>query len=199
VSVLIQIVLSSAPLWLQVQSTDPALAGAFVTLTSYLRVPLLAVGGIFVVTLSRTSAAFAANDLALARAVAVRAIVGAGVFACLLELLLLLLAGPGLRLFYGGTLHLDSSVAVLIATSTVLAILASVVTQVLYGCRRSGSAVVAWAVGAVVGTVQMALVAGDVGLAAVAVASSQAVAAFALVVPLWRVLRRPAIDHGLAA
>jgi O-antigen/teichoic acid export membrane protein len=189
VSLLIQVVLSSAPLWLEVQSTDPALAGAFVTLTSYLRVPLLVVGGIFVVTLSRASAAYAARNVALVRAIAVRAIAGAGFFALLLELLLLLFSGPGLRLFYGSALPLSATVGILVAASTVFAILASTATQVLYGCQRAGAAVVAWALGAIVGTVQMLFLGGDVERAAFAVMSGAAVAALALAVPLWGAVR----------
>lgn len=191
VSVLIQVVLSSAPLWLQVQSADPALAGAFVSLTSYLRVPLLALGGIFVVTLSRVSAAYAAGDLPRAGNLAVKATAMTGLVAVALELVLLVASGPGLRLFYGRSLHVDVAVAILVGMSTVLAIAASVLTQVLYGCRRSGAAVVAWGLGAAVGTLQLALAGGNVLLTATAVASSQGIAAVALGAAVVVTLRRP--------
>jgi O-antigen/teichoic acid export membrane protein len=189
VSALIQVVLSSAPLWLQVKSADPAVAGAFVTLTTYLRVPLLAVGGVFVVTLSRVSAAVAADDRPRARRVAVVATGSTAGASGVLMLALLVGSGPGLHLLYGRELRVDLGVALLLAASTLLAIVGSVLTQVLYGTERSHAAVLAWGLGAAVATVQLAVAGGHVLPAAAAVATGQAVATAALGIQTWRALR----------
>ena len=62
VAVLIQVCLSTAPLWLSHQSTDSADVGEFVAVNTYIRAPLLLITGLTSIVLSGAAAAYAKFD-----------------------------------------------------------------------------------------------------------------------------------------
>jgi len=190
VAMLGQVCMSTAPLWLHWQSADEALSGAFVSATSYMRIPLLLAGGIYGPILAQAAQAYAERDRqrvwnrTLAGLFAGVGGSGVGV------LILLLVSGPALTLLYGGDIGLSSAVLVLLGLSTVGSVAGNVLTQVQYGCEQSSSTVIAWLPAAVLTTLLFATSGGDVGRMAASMALGQFVAVAGLLVLLPRALPR---------
>ena len=188
VAVLGQICLSTAPLWLQWQSTDRAIAGAFVTATSYMRIPLLLAGGLYGPTLSDPTRQFAARSRAgvLSRT-GIALLTGVGGVGAVV-VLLLVAAGPALTLLYGSDSGLSIGLLAMLGLATVGAIASNILTQVLYGCERAPSAVLAGFPAAAITTLLYALAAGDVERLGRSMAAGQLIAALGLLALLPRSL-----------
>jgi O-antigen/teichoic acid export membrane protein len=105
VALLSQIAVNSAPLWLAVRAADPALAGQFVSATSYLRIPIFFVGGLGTVALSAVSSAHGGGDLLRARRTTVRSASAAAVVGAIGVVTLLVLSRPALLLLTGARLR----------------------------------------------------------------------------------------------
>lgn len=188
VAVLIQVCLSTAPLWLSGQSTDAALAGAFVSATSYMRIPLLLAGGLYGPILAEAARRFAARDRVGVRN---RTLVGlaAGVGGTTVATLLLLLAaGPALLVLYGSGIGISVGVLAWLGFGTVASVASNVLTQVLYGCQSAPAAAMAWVPPAVLTTVLLASAGGDELRISVAMAVGQVVAVASLALLLPRAL-----------
>ncbi len=188
VALLGQICMSTAPLWLHWQSTDAALAGAFVSATSYMRIPLLLAGGLYGPILAQAALAHARRDRGR---VWNRTVVGLlrGVGGSTVAVVLLIVvSGPALTLLYGGDIGLSVAVLLWLGLSTVGSVGSNILTQVLYACERSPSAVVAWIPPALVTTALFAASSGDVTRVAASMAVGQAVAVAGLLAFLPRAL-----------
>ncbi len=155
-----QVVLSTAPLWLAARGVEgAAAAGAFVSATSYMRVPSLFAGGIQAMVLSRSSAAAGIGDADAVAGLARRsALLAAGVCTGVV-VVLLVLSGPALLLLYGPGIDIGWGVLAVLGASTVIFVSGNVITQVYLGCRRSVTAAGIWVGAAVVTTVALALLA----------------------------------------
>ena len=188
VALLGQVALSTAPLWLQAQSPDAALAGAFVTATSYFRIPILFIGGLAAVALTAVSASVSNGDVGSARRQARGSLLGATAVGVAGASALLLLAPLLLRLYYGQQIDLGPGVLMTLAATTVLAIAAGMLTQVLYGARRGATALAVWAIATAVTTLLLATARGDVLRTAVGVAIGQLIATAALALASVRAL-----------
>lgn len=188
VALLGQVCLSTAPLWLHQQSPDQALAGAFVSATTYMRIPLLLSAGLFGPVLADASRQYAARNR---HGVLARTLQGlaAGVGGSTAVVGILLLAsGPALMLFYGSDPGLSDAVLLRLGLSTIGYIAALIATQMLYGCERAGWAAAAWAAPAVLTTVLFAHAGGDAEAMAGAMAAGQLVAALTLLALVPRAL-----------
>ena len=185
-----QVVLSTAPLWLAARGVEgAAAAGAFVSATSYMRVPSLFAGGIQAMVLSRSSAAARIGDTAAVAGLARRsALLAAGVCTAVVAVLLAV-SGPALLLLYGPGIDIGWGVLVVLGASTVIFVSGNVITQVYLGCRRSVSAAVIWVVAAVVTTVALAVLATSSAGAAWAGLIGVAVGLAALLALLSRTVR----------
>lgn len=184
-----QIALSFGSVWLQASSADPALAGRYVSALTYMRIPITLVGGLVVVVLSSTSAAFSRGERTVARSIAARSTVSGAALGVGTTIVLLLAAPVGLRIFYGSELDLGPATLVLMGAGTVAAMVAGVLTQSLFGCSMGRMAAAIWsAVAAVVCVLSVAAGTSDLVLAGVAFLG-QAVAAAALGARLWVGLR----------
>lgn len=195
VAVLGQVSLTTAPLWLETASTDAALAGAFVTATSFLRVPVLLVGGLGTVALAEVSRAHARGETGRARHLALRSVLGAAVAGVITVAALVASAPVGLRLLYGETIGIGLGALAAIGLSTVLAMAAGVAAQIAFGLRRSGRAVAAGAGAAAVSTLLYVLSDGSVAVIAAGLVAGQATYAAGLV----GVLARPGSVTGAVA
>ncbi len=183
-----QICLSSAPLWLHAQSPDVAIAGAFVSATTYMRIPLLLAGGIYGPTLADAARQFALRNR---RGVQVRILTGlaggVGVSVAVVAMLLIA-ARPALFVLYGDDVDLSDGVLVLLGWSTVGYVGATVLTQVLYGCQRAPSAAAAWIPAALITTLLLSLADSDVARIAAAMAAGQVIAVVLLLALMPRAL-----------
>ena len=185
-----QICLSSAPLWLHAQSADEAIAGAFVSATAYLRIPLLLAGGIYGPTLADAARQFARrNRRGLEQRILVALIGGVGGSTAAV-VVLLVAARPALFVLYGDDIGLSDGVLILLGCSTVGYVGATVLTQVLYGCQRAPSAALGWIPPALVTTALFATAAGDPGRLAASMAVGQVLAMVLLLGLLPRALPR---------
>ena len=175
-----QIALSFGSVWLQAVSADPTLAGRYVSALTYMRIPITLVGGLVVVVLSATAAAFSRGERAVARSIAVRSAVSGGGLGLALTTVLLVVAPWGLRIFYGSELELGSTTLVLMGAGTVAAMVAGILTQSLFGCSMGRVAAAIWA-GVALAVALLSVFSGSsVVLLAGVVFLGQAVAASAL-------------------
>lgn len=189
VALLIQICLSTAQLWLSRQSADPAISGAFVTVTSYMRVPVMLAGGLMAPLLTAAAKAYAQRrprDVAIKTAEALA--VGSGGTAVLLALLLAL-QNLAMLILYGGDTGLPLATFVWLGVSTLGFIAANVLTNSLYGCQRAGTAVLVWILPALLTTALFALAGGDPTRLAAAAAIGQLTAVALLATALAFALR----------
>jgi O-antigen/teichoic acid export membrane protein len=191
VALLSQVAINSAPLWLQARSTDAALAGQFVSATSYLRIPIFLVGGLGTVALSAVSGAHGSRDLVRARRTALRSAGTAAALGIAGTALLLLVSGPALHLLYGTAIDLGEGTLLVIAAATVLAMTAGIVTLVCLGCDRSSAAAAVWLLAAVGVTLALAVQGSTVLAVAVVTALGQALALLGLGTVAARALRGP--------
>lgn len=197
VAVLMQICLSTAPLWLNAQSTSAATAGAFVSATSYMRIPMLLAGGLYGPILAEASKQYSrGNRSGVVNGVAKGLAVGVGGTGAVV-IVLLLVAGPALRLFYGGDIGLSTAALAWMGLATIGAVSSSILTQVLYGCERSPSAAVGWVPPTAFTTVLLAFAGGDAGRAAQATALGQLLATAILLSLLPRSLPKRTETSGI--
>ena len=188
VALLSQVAINSAPLWLQARATDPALAGQLVSASSYLRIPVLLMGGLATVALSAVSGAYGVGDLPRARRTALRSSGTAALLGLVGTSLLLLVSGPALRLLYGSTIDLGAETFLVIALTTVLAMTAGIVALVCLACDRSAATAAVWAVAAGIVTLALALRGDSVTAVTVATAAGQAIALVGLAAVALRAL-----------
>ncbi len=188
VALLSQVAINSAPLWLQARATDAALAGQFVSATSYLRIPIFLVGGLGTVALSAVSGAHGSADLVRARRTALRSAGTAAALGVAGTALLLLVSGPALHVLYGTAIDLGEGTLLAIAAATVLSMTAGIVTLVCLGCDRSAAAAIVWLTAASVVTLALALQGGTVLAVSVVTALGQAVALLGLGIVAARAL-----------
>jgi O-antigen/teichoic acid export membrane protein len=106
VALAVQVGLGFGSVWLQASFPDSGLAGEYVTATTYMRIPIVLVGGLVVVVLSSAAAAYAAGRINVVTAIIVRSTAATAVFAPLATGFLLAVSGPALMLFYGQQLTL---------------------------------------------------------------------------------------------
>jgi O-antigen/teichoic acid export membrane protein len=194
VALLGQVCLSTAPLWLHWQSADAALAGAFVSATSYMRIPLLLAGGLYGPILAEAARQYARRSRAgVVDRTAVGFVVGVG-GAGAAVLGLLLISGPALLLLYGGETGLSTVTLLWMGVTTMGSVASNILTQVLYGCERAPSTAVAWVPPAIVTTLLFAVAAGSAERMAQASAVGQLLATAALLALLPRSLpERPEV------
>ncbi len=188
VALLGQVCLSTAPLWLSWQSTDDAIAGAFVSATSYMRIPLLLAGGLYGPILAEAARQFAAGNRS---GVANRTLAGliAGIGGTTAAVAILLFAAePALFILYGGDIGLAPAVLVWLGFTTIASVASNVAMQVLFGCQRALSAAAAWVPPALLTTALLATAGGDVLWMSVSMAIGQVVATLLLLALLPRAL-----------
>jgi O-antigen/teichoic acid export membrane protein len=176
VALLSQVAINSAPLWLQARTTDAALAGQYVSATSYLRIPIFLIGGLGTVALSAVSGAHGGRDLVRARRTAIRSAGTAALVGLVGTGALLLVSGPALRIIYGTNVDLGEATLLVIALTTVLSMTAGIVTLVCLGCARSAPAAAVWLLAALGVSAGLAAQAGSVLSVAVVTAIGQVVA-----------------------
>lgn len=157
-----QICLSTAPLWLSWQSPDAAIAGAFVSATSYMRVPLLLAGGLYGPILADAARQYAAgNRGAVASRTFAGLVAGAG-GSSFAVVVLLLISGPALMILYDGDIGLSNAVLIWMGVTTIGSVASNILTQVMFACQRAPAAALAWVLPAAATTVLLATAAGDV-------------------------------------
>lgn len=188
VALLTQIAVNSAPLWLAAGAANPAVAGQFVSLTSYLRIPIFFVGGLGTVALSAVSAAHGRGERLRARRTTVRSAAAAALVGAVGVALLLLVSAPALRLLYGSPLELDRGTSGVIAVTTVLAMTAGVLSLACLATDRSRWVASVWLTAAVTTTVGLSFLADSTLGAAVATAVGQLIALGALAAVAARAL-----------
>ena len=190
VALLGQVAINTAPLWLSARATDAALAGQYVSATSYLRIPLFLVGGLGTVALSAVSGAFGVGDLARARRTSERSAATAALVGLVSVAVLLLVSGPALHLLYGSAVDLATGTLAAVAVTTVLLMTANVLSLVCFGCDRSRAVAGVWLVVAVGTTLGLAVRDWSTLGVAVVTGIGQAVAVLGLSVVAARALRR---------
>lgn len=206
VSVAGQVSLGFGTVWLQSQYPQSGVAGQYVTATTYMRIPIVLVGGLVVVVLSAAASAFAADDWPRVRAVVGKATAGTALFAPAATGVLLAISGPALLAFYGQQLSLGMPTMLAMAAATVAAMLAGVVTQSAFATGLGMWAARTWTVAALL-SIGWSVLGGDSTFElAMAVAAGQALAASVIGVRLWSLLaaqpkpaRRPAESSEPAA
>ncbi len=198
VALAIQVVLSTAPLWLESHpEVSAATAGAFVSASSYMRVAMIFAGGIQAVVLSQSAALAEQGDVAGLRQVARHNVGVAGVVAGLVTGALLALSGPGLTILYGPGIGISLGTLAMLGLATVVFVIANVATQVFLGCRRSVSAALAWVLAAIVTTAALAILATSAAGAALAILIGVVLGTVVLAFLLPRAIR--GVTTGVAA
>lgn len=172
IAVSMQVVLGSAPLWLNSQpGVDPATAGLFVSVASYMRVPLLVTSGTTIVVLSRSSSAVASRDTVALKSTLTHHLALVGGAAAGLSMVLIAVSPIGLRLLYGPAIggEVGGAVLVTMALATVLIAVGTVANQTLVACHRAREAAGVWVAAAVITTLGLSLGATSLLGASVAV------------------------------
>lgn len=170
VALALQVMLNGAPLWLVVApGADPASAGIFVSIASYMRIPMLLGGGLLSVLLSRASA-----DAVMSNATDARERVRAGLsmvtpISAVTVMALVALSPIGLRIIYGPELEPPLLIAVLMGTATVAVMFGTTATQGLFAVKRQLAAAVIWPIGALVTTTALFLLPPNLLAASLAV------------------------------
>lgn len=191
VALLIQVTSSTAPLWLGWRYPTGVEAGVMVTVASYFRIPLVLLGGVAAVTLSGVSRGHATGRTDVVRGHAVSGIAMAAGATTVMVTVLALLSEPLLGLLYGSALPLDPGTIAVFAVGSLLLVMGTVGTQVVFGTGLGRLALAAWAASAVVTTLLLAALAWSVGGAATAIAVGCGVAAGGVALAM-RGLRTPA-------
>lgn len=196
VALLIQICLSTAQIWLGRQSADPAIVGAFVTATSYMRIPTMLASGLYAPLIARIAEAYSAGSRALVLKRTANALaLGVGGSA-VLSVALLAVSQFAMLILYGGDPGLPTSTYLWLAIGSVGLIAGGLLTNALYGCRRASLALIAWLPSAAITTLLFANAGGDPTTMAVGAAVGQFVAvvllltAFTAVMPKGSVAKR---------
>jgi O-antigen/teichoic acid export membrane protein len=190
VALSIQLVLNTAPLFIQWHSGTPTAAGEYVSATTYMRIPMLLTSGFITVALSRAATASAQGDAAGLRGVT-RHFVGVGSLAAsVLTLGALLVSGPALTVYYGRSLDIGVTVLAAIGVTTVMTVAANILTQVVLACHRHRAASVAWAGAAAVTLTLLAAAAPDALPATLAIMAGLLVSLVATAVLVSGLVRR---------
>jgi O-antigen/teichoic acid export membrane protein len=189
VALLIQACLSTAPLWLSRQSPDAAVAGAFVTVTAYMRSPSILAGGLMAPLLTAAAFAFADGRPRTVAAKTVRALTIGVLGSSLLVLLLLALSSVGMLILYGGDTGLPTATFVWLGASTIGYVAANVLTNSLFGCQQARVTALVWVAPALISMVLYAVADGRPTWLAAASAIGQALAVVLLGGTLALVLR----------
>jgi O-antigen/teichoic acid export membrane protein len=155
-----QVSLGFGSVWLQASYPDSGLAGEYVTATTYMRIPIVLVGGLVVVVLASAAAAYAGGRFDAVTAIVSRAVGATALFGPLATGFLLAVSGPALMIFYGQQLSLGWPTMAAMACGTVAAVLGGVVTQSAFACGMSRLAAVVWTTAAAV-TVGWSMLSGD--------------------------------------
>jgi len=147
-----QLCLSGAALLLAARAGahEPAVVGAFVAASTYFRAPTLLTGGVTTHALVELSHARGRGDTSAFRAGLRAALRAGGTIVVGVSAALVVAAPLALPLYYGHPLRLPVVVLGALAVSTVVGVLASVLTQPLLAARRGGVAALAWCAGAAV-------------------------------------------------
>ena len=190
VALMVQVVLNTAPLWLaHAATTDPQLAGQFVSAAAYMRIPMLIAGAFFTVALSQVSVAYARGDRTGTRHAARRHLGMGGALTTVAVAVLLVVSGPGLLVLYGPGMSITLAALAVMGVATAVFVVAYLGTQVLLACQRSTAASVCWTVAALVTTVLLWAFGTTAMAAALAVLAGVVVALVAQVgVVRWRPL-----------
>ena len=185
VAVAAQVSLGVGTVWLQVNEPDNGSAGVYVSATTYMRIPVILVGGLALVVLSSVSSAISRGQPRRARDIVVTSVASTALLGVTSTGLLWVISGPALQLYYGQPLDLSPVTLGLMAAATVATMLAGILTQAVFAGGMSRFAAAVWA-GAAALSVAGTLAAGEsFALLAGAVLISQSFAAVVLAVGLF--------------
>lgn len=160
VAVASQIVLNTAPLWLNAHAVgSAALVGAYVSASAYLRIPIVFSGGVLAVILSKASALAASRDRISLERFYLSAFTWLTAGTAVLVSGLFLAAPLGLAVLYGPDLGISTATLVILAFGTLGFMAAYLLTQFLLAEGASRQAALGWLSGAVVCTASLALLA----------------------------------------
>lgn len=159
-----QVCLNGAPLLLQwrIGASQPALVGAFVSASTYFRMPTLLTGGILTKSLIDLSHAWGRSNAADFALFARRGMLQTTALVAGAIALLGIAAPFALPLYYGRPLRLPVSVIVGLAISTIAAMVAAAAVQPLLAAGRGNTVAAVWLAGAAL-TSGVLVAAGDVG------------------------------------
>lgn len=147
----IQVSLALPAVVLQAFDPTSGVAGAFVTASVYMRIPIMLIGGLAVVVLSQVATYFGSARYRQAAKVAWKSLVAALAIGVVGVSVLLLGSDLALRLLYGQELELPQALLIVLGAATVAAMVVGVLTQSLFGCGLARPAAFVWiAVGLVV-------------------------------------------------
>lgn len=153
-----QVILNGAPIWLAIApAVDPQTAGQFVSLASYLRIPMLVMGGLLTVLLSLGSATVAQRSFDEARRRVRRALILALASSSALTAILIGFSATGMRIMYGPNFPSSLPVSIVLGASTIAVIVGNTATQGLFAQRRQRHAAHVWGAGAVITTSGLAV------------------------------------------
>jgi O-antigen/teichoic acid export membrane protein len=144
-----QVCLNSAPLLMEWRfgHAQPAAVGAFVTASTYFRIPVLLVGGILTHALVEMSHAWGAGDLTRFRRGRTLGLRRLLLTVIGISAVLTVAAPVLLRAYYGAPLGLPIAVLLALPVSTVIAQTAVMVVQGLLATDRGRTAALLWTVG----------------------------------------------------
>lgn len=184
VAMLQQLCLSTAPLWLHWQSTDAGASGAFVSVTTYMRIPLVLATGLVTIVLAGASRSHASdNRSAMLRWIG-SGLVTAAVFVGGAVLVLIALADVAIPILFGRDLVESQALLWLLGLSTVGAVASTMMTQIVYGAGRAQAAMLAWVIPTVFTTVGLARADGSATAMAATIALGQVLATATLLAVL---------------
>lgn len=178
----LQLVVNSPPLWLSARLTDQALAGAFVTVSAYLRIPIFVSAAFATFALTHVSAAHGRGDHAGARRLMVRSVVPAALVGLAATAVVVVAAPVALPLLYGSPPDIPPAVLAALAVSTVLLIPLGVWSLALFGLLQARGVAVSMLAAAATTTVLCAATTTTLGPVAVAVVAGPAVGLIGLAI-----------------
>jgi O-antigen/teichoic acid export membrane protein len=186
----LQLCLNAPPLLLEWRSgaAHPALVGAFVSASSYFRVPTVLVGGVATHALVDLSHAWGSDDFTDFRR-HVRLAMRRTILISLSTVGLLAVAAPVLLpALYGSALGLPLQILVALGVSSAFAVVAVVVVQPLLAAGNSREAALPWVVGTILTLGCFALSSGNNALASFGLVIGPVVAVVGATLAVWKLI-----------
>lgn len=184
----IQVSLALPAILLQADDPESGAAGFFVTASAYFRIPITFIGGLAVVVLSQVATYFSSGRVGLAARVTRRALEVTAVLGVAGAASLWLVSDTALVVLYGDEFRLPGAALALLACGTVMAMVAGILTQALFGCAQARSTAFIWMTVAVAVTISSALLPGSTTAMAAVILAGQSLAFLGMGVPAFSAL-----------
>lgn len=178
----IQVVASTAPLWLATNAPAASIAtvGMFVSATSYVRIPILFAGGIQAITLNKTTSYASSSKWKDIQQLTTKTLKNSTLISVAVTLILLAVSAPALAIFYGPGMQTTWLLLIVLGVSTVMLIANNIITQIGLASNKSTTFAKIWFTVAVITTIILAIFANTMLTAAIGTAIGMILAFIAL-------------------